>query len=78
MYTFTATCLIVVVLAKYGPEQVWYMDKIISLKLKIYNLFAKEKFEVDEDVRFEELKLEDRPRKKPYVKIRDRIEFEEY
>ena len=63
---------------RFGPPQIWYIDKMISLKLKLYNRFAKEKIEVVEDFNYEELKLEDRPREKPYAKKRGKVEIEGY
>lgn len=78
MWLCTGTALVLMGVYKWGPNQTWYFDKWISLKLKIYNTFAEEKIEVVEDFKFEELKLDERPRKKPYVKVRDRIEVEEY
>ena len=69
--------IIVWLLVKFGPPQVWYMDKMISLKLKLYNRFAKEKIEIVEDFKYEELELEERP-EKPYVRKRGRIEVESY
>lgn len=78
-YALFVAGFLFVFMRRWGPDQVWYMDKMISVKLAIYNLFAKEKIEVLEDFKYEELKLEDRPREKPYVRTRDgTIEMESY
>lgn len=37
-----------IIITKFGPEQTWYFDKFINLKIRFFNLTSKEKIDVEQ------------------------------
>jgi hypothetical protein len=75
-YFFTTSVISIIFFYKIGPDQVWYFDTFFNMKIKLYNLFSKEKIEIVEEKYFEQIdkdeirkKIEEEGSKNPKIVI---------